>query len=93
MRRVLSYQTYLAALQRWFHQGQTPGEFHKEPPVYHSLGGRGGPHDANGNRIDKKGRPIGRDEAFYGVANAINSFTGRRYGNWFQPSGDGREHL
>jgi hypothetical protein len=53
MRHMLDYPTYLAALKRWFHQGQTPGEFYKPDPVYHSLGGKGGQQDANGNRLDK----------------------------------------
>ena len=67
MRHMLDYPTYLAALKRWFHQGQTPGEFYKPDPVYHSLGGKGGPHDANGNRLDKNGNVIGRDAAFYPI--------------------------
>jgi hypothetical protein len=29
MKRVMDYQTHLAALKRWFHQGQTPGEYYK----------------------------------------------------------------
>ena len=55
MRRVMDYQTYLVALKRWFHCDQVPGELYKPEPINHSLGARGGPHDANGNRLDKKG--------------------------------------
>jgi hypothetical protein len=67
MRRVMDYQTYLAALKRWFHGGQVPGEFCKPVGEFHSLGGRGGPRDANGNRLDKNGNVIGRDAAFYPI--------------------------
>ena len=55
------------ALKRWFHQDQVPGELYKPEPIYHSLGARGGPHDANGNRLDKNGNVIGRDGAFYPI--------------------------
>src|ERR1700730_18030997 len=64
MRRVMDYQTYLAALKRWFHGGQVPGEYYKPAGEFHSLGARGGPHDANGNRLDKNGNVIGRDARF-----------------------------
>jgi hypothetical protein len=67
MRRVMDYQTYLAALKRWFHQGQVPNTNYKPEPIYHSLGARGGAHDGNGNRIDKNGNVIGRDAAFYPI--------------------------
>jgi hypothetical protein len=90
MRRMLDYQTYLAALQRWFHQAQVPNTDYKPEPVYHSLGARGGAHDGNGNRIDKNGRVIGRAEAYYGTINPINPITGRRRGEWLRPSGDDR---
>jgi hypothetical protein len=84
MRRVMDYQTYLAALKRWFHQGQTPGELYKPEPIYHSLGARGGPHDSNGNRLDKKGRVIGRDAAFYPIGNPVNQYTGKPVGTWLK---------
>ncbi len=84
MRRMIDYQMYIAALQRWFHQGQVPGEFHKEPPVYHSLGGKGGQHDANGNRLDKNGYVIGRDAAFYPVTNSTNWYTRKPMGAWLR---------
>ena len=67
MGRMTSYQDYLAALKRWFHQDQVPGELCKPEPIYHSLGARGGPHDANGNRLDNNGNVIGRDAAFYPI--------------------------
>ena len=84
MRRMLDYATYLAALKRWFHQGQTPGEFYKPEPVYHSLGGKGGPHDANGNSLDKNGNVIGRDAAFYPVTNSTNRYTQKPVGAWLR---------
>jgi hypothetical protein len=84
MRRLFDYQTYVAALQRWFHQDQVPGEFYKQPPVYHSLGGRGGPHDANFNRIDKHGKVIGRDAALYPVTNSTNPCTRKPMGAWLR---------
>jgi hypothetical protein len=68
MRRAMDYQTYLAALKLWFHQGQVPGEVYKPEPVYHSLGARGGgQRDGNSNLLDKNGRVIGRDAAFYPI--------------------------
>ena len=81
---MFDYEAYLAALKRWFHQGQTPGEFYKPPPVYHSLGARGGPHDANGNRLDTNGNMIGRDAAFYPVTNSTNPYTRKPRGAWLR---------
>jgi hypothetical protein len=37
MRRTFDYATYLAALKRWFHGDQVPGELYKPEPIYHSL--------------------------------------------------------
>jgi hypothetical protein len=82
--RFASYEEYLKALKRWFHQGQTPGEAYRPEPIYHSLGGRGGPHDANDNRIDAKGRVIGYDAAFYGTANTVNPYTRKPMGAWLR---------
>lgn len=90
MQRMLDYQTYLAVLKRWFHQGETPGEYVKPEPVYHSLGGKGGACDKNGNRLGPDGKVLGRTAAFYGAPNSINAFTGRKRGEWLQPSGAGR---
>jgi hypothetical protein len=85
MRRMFDYQVYLTALRNWFHGGQTPGELYKQPPVYHSLGARGGPYDANGNRLDAKGRVIGRDAAFYPVTNSsTNWYTRKPMGAWLR---------
>jgi hypothetical protein len=56
--------SFLENVKRLFHDNQTPGEFYKPEPIYHSLGARGGPHDANGNRLDNNGNVIGRDAAF-----------------------------
>jgi hypothetical protein len=67
MRRMIDYQTYLTALNCWFHGGQVPGEAYKPAGEFHSLGARSGPHDANGNRLDKNGNVIGRDAAFYPI--------------------------
>jgi hypothetical protein len=78
------YQQFLDFIKRRFHGGQTPGEIYKRPPVYHSLGARGGPHDANGNRLDKNGRVVGRDGAFYPVGNSINHYTGKPVGTWLK---------
>jgi hypothetical protein len=50
-----------------FHGNQVHGEFYKPEAVYHSLGARGGPHDANGNRLGNNGNVIGRDAAFYPI--------------------------
>ena len=80
MRRVMDYQTYLVALKRWFHGDQVPGELYKPEPIYHSLGARGGPHDANGNRLDNNGNVIGRDAAFCPVTNSTNSYTRKPMG-------------
>ena len=84
MRRMIDYQTYLTALKRWFHGDQVPGEPYKPEPVYHSLGGKGGPHDANGNRLDKNGYVIGRDAAFYPVTNSTNPYTRKPMGAWLR---------
>ena len=84
MRRVMDYQTYLVALKRWFHGDQVPGELYKPEPIYHSLGARGGPHDANGNRLDKNGYVIGRDGAFYPIGNPVNQYTGKPVGTWLK---------
>jgi hypothetical protein len=84
MRRIMDYQTYLAALKRWFHQGQTPNTYYKQPPVYHSLGGKGGPCDLNGNRLDAKGRAIGRDAAFHPITNSTNPYTRKPMGAWLR---------
>jgi hypothetical protein len=81
---MIDYQSYLAALKRWFHQGQTPDEPYKQPPIYHSLGARGGPHDTNGNRLDKNGNVIGRDAAFCPVANSTNPYTRKPMGAWLR---------
>jgi hypothetical protein len=67
MRRVTDYLAYLIALKRHFHGDQVPGEAYKPAGEFHSLGARGGPHDANGNRLDKNGNVIGRDAAFYPI--------------------------
>jgi hypothetical protein len=71
-------------LKRWFHGDQVPGELYKPEPIYHSLGARGGPHDSNGNRLDKKGRVIGRDGAFYPIGNPVNQYTGKPAGTWLK---------
>jgi hypothetical protein len=87
---VKKFTSAIEAMMHHFHGGQVPGEDYKQPPEYHSLGGRGGGRrDANGNLLDKKGHVIGRNEAFYGggVANSgINPFTGQRYGSWMRGS-------
>jgi hypothetical protein len=80
----MDYQTYLVALKRWFHGDRVPGELYKPEPVYHSLGARGGPHDANGNRLDKNGTVIGRNEAFYGASNPVNPYTRKPMGAWLR---------
>jgi hypothetical protein len=59
--------SFLENVKRLFHDNQTPGELYKPEPIYHSLGARGGPHDANGNRLDKNGNVIGRDGSFYPI--------------------------
>ena len=84
MRRVIDYQTYLVALKRWFHGDQVPGEAYKSAGEFHSLGARGGPHDANGNRLDKNGNVIGRDAAFYPVTNSTNPYTRKPMGAWLR---------
>jgi hypothetical protein len=84
MRRTFDYATYLAALKRLFHQNQTPGEYYKPAGEFHSLGARGGPHDANGNRLDNNGYVIGRDAAFYPVTNSTNPYTRKPMGAWLR---------
>jgi hypothetical protein len=84
MRRILDYTTYLSALKQWFHQGQTPDTYYKQPPIYHSLSGRGGPRDANGNRLGNNGNVIGRDAAFYPVTNSTNPYTRNPIGAWLR---------
>ena len=84
MRRMIDYQTYLTALKCWFHGGQVPGQPYKPEPIYHSLGARGAPHDANGNKLDKNGNVIGRDAAFYPVTNSTNPYTRKPMGAWLR---------
>jgi hypothetical protein len=67
MRIIKKFATALEAMMDRFHDGQTPGEVYKQPPEYHSLGGRGGgKRDGNGNLLDAQGRVVGRNQAFYG---------------------------
>jgi hypothetical protein len=62
-----------------------PGELYRPEPIVHSLGARGGGRrDANGNRIDAKGRVIGRDAAFYPIGNPVNQYTGKPVGRWLK---------
>jgi hypothetical protein len=84
MRRMFDYQVYLTALRNWFHGGQVPGEAYKPAGEFHSLGARGGPHDANGNRLDNNGNVIGRDAAFCPVTNSINPYTRKPMGAWLR---------
>jgi hypothetical protein len=56
-----------AAMRARFHGGQVAGQFYKEPPEYHSLGGRGGRRDSNGNLLGPDGRVIGRNAALFGT--------------------------
>jgi hypothetical protein len=73
-----------AAMRARFHGNQIDGEVYKQPPVYHSLGARGGRRDANGNRLDADGRVIGRNEAFYGASNPVNPHTRKPMGAWLR---------
>jgi hypothetical protein len=82
----MSSPGWLAALIRKFHGGQVPGEFYKPSGIYHSLGARGGPHDANGNRLDRNGNVIGYHEAYYGSGSDINPLTRRSAGTWLNRS-------
>jgi hypothetical protein len=84
MQRAMDYQAWLTALKRWFHQGQVPDEDYKQPPEYHSLGGRGGSRDSNGNLLGPDGRVIGRDAAFYPVTNSTNPYTRKPMGEWLR---------
>jgi hypothetical protein len=76
--------SFLENVKRLFHDNQTPGELYKPEPFYHSLGARGGPHDANGNRLDKNGNVIGRDAAFCPVTNWTNPYTRKPMGAWLR---------
>jgi hypothetical protein len=78
--------SWLAAAIKKFHGGQTFGEYYRPSGIYHSLGARGGRHDANGNRVDKDGNIVGYDGAWYGGGRPdVNPFTGRPYGTWPKP--------
>jgi hypothetical protein len=60
--------SFLETVRRLFHGNQVPGETYRRPPVYHSLGARGGGRrDVNGNLLDESGNVIGRNAAFYPI--------------------------
>jgi hypothetical protein len=89
-RRMMTPQEYLAALKRWFHQGPEPGQYYRPSGEYHSLGGRGGKADMNGNRLDRHGKIIGRTEAFYGTIGSSAPSWLKSCGAWERLHGGGR---